>query len=157
MTESERYTAYCGLFCRDCIPSNTTFFETVCSLQGQLTDLGFEHYAALKAKRIAAFRDYTVFTRVLEAMAELPCAAPCREGGGNPRCEVRRCAIRKSLTGCWECADFRECELLQPLRNFHGNNINHNLEMIARYGPAEWSERCGKHYPWQEERNQHED
>ncbi len=148
MTESERNTAYCGLFCCDCIPSNRAFFDCVNALSCHLCDLGFEHYAALKARRKAVFRSYDAFTAVLEAIGGLQCSHPCREGGGSPNCRVRKCCLSKSYAGCWECASFRECELLQPLRDFHGENISHNLEMIRRDGIAGWSGERGKHYPW---------
>jgi hypothetical protein len=147
MTESESKTAYCGLYCSDCIPSNRAFFESVRALQRQLEELGFEHYATLKKNNVA-LRNYNVFATVLDEIARMQCSGPCREGGGNSACHVRTCCVSKGYAGCWECAGFRECDLLQPLRDFHGENIIDNLEMIRRYGPAEWSERRGKHYPW---------
>jgi len=150
VTESERNTAYCGLYCADCIPSNRAFFESVRELQRFLRDLGFEHYAALKARGNDAFRNYNVFTEVLAAISSLECPRPCRDGGGGPSCRVRECSLSKGYAGCWECETFRECELLQGLRNFHGRNIDHNLEMIREYGVDDWNEHRGKHYPWSE-------
>jgi hypothetical protein len=148
MTETARNTAYCGLFCQDCIPSNRAFFESVRDLQGFLNDLGFEHYAALKARGNDAFNNYEAFAEVLAAIGRLQCSRPCREGGGGPKCRVRECCLGKGYAGCWECGGSRECGLLQGLRNFHGDNIDHNLEAIGRYGVHGWSEHRGKHYPW---------
>lgn len=148
MSESERNTAYCGLYCADCIPSDRAFFASVRGLQQRLRELGFEHYAALKARGNQVFENYAVFNDVLAAIGRLECPRSCREGGGSPNCRVRKCCLSKSYAGCWECASFRECELLQPLRDFHGENINHNLEMIRRDGIAGWSGERGKHYPW---------
>ncbi len=83
MTEDAKHTAYCGLYCKDCIPSNHAFFELVNGLRAQLTALGFEDYAALKSQRLDVFRDYPTFARVLDAIAALKCLAPCREGGAT--------------------------------------------------------------------------
>ena len=148
MNDNERNTAYCGLFCTDCIPSDRRLFEVADELSDLLRQVGFEHYAALKAKRISALEGYPTFAQVLREICSLRCAASCRDGGGNPECRVRKCALDRSYAGCWECDAFAACELLQPLRDFHGDNINHNLEMIRRHGLAKWTPYRRKHYPW---------
>jgi len=148
MGDSERYTAYCGLFCRDCIPSTTKLFELTDELRQLLERLGFEHYAALKSRRMPNLKGYSTFAQVLGEIPSLRCEAPCREGGGNPQCRVRQCAVEKGHRGCWECSQFVSCELLQPLRDFHGDNINHNLGMIQQHGTARWIAHRAKHYPW---------
>ncbi len=61
---------------------------------------------------------------------------------------MRRCALEKTYAGCWECAGFRTCPTLEPLRRAHGENINHNLEMIREHGPEAWADKRGRHYPW---------
>ncbi len=148
MSESERHTAYCGLYCADCIPSDRAFFASARELQQRLQELGFEHYAALKARGNQVFEDYAVFNDVLAAIGCLECPRPCREGGGNANCRVKECCLSRGFAGCWECEGFRECDVLQGLRNFHGENINQNLELIAERGIEGWSGRRGRHYPW---------
>lgn len=151
MSECERDTAYCGLYCRDCIPSDHHLFELAGALQARLEEVGFEHYAALKSRSFPVFQNYPRFREVLEAIGArvgMSCSGPCREGGGNTDCRVRACCQEKGYRGCWECAGFRDCALLQPLRDFHGDNINHNLEVIRQHGPANWADERGKHYPW---------
>ena len=148
MDDEERNTAYCGLFCEDCIPSNKKLFELAGELGKLLEKVGFKHYAALKSRRVPMLKEYATFAQVLREICSLRCAAPCREGGGSPQCRVRECAVGKGYAGCWECNSFASCELLQPLRDFHGDNITHNLEMIGRHGMAKWTGHRGKHYRW---------
>ena len=60
--ETERtYTSYCGLYCRDCIPSNRRLFALAGELESKLAELHFEEYAAHKAKGDAAFSGYQGF------------------------------------------------------------------------------------------------
>jgi hypothetical protein len=148
MIDQKRYTAYCGLYCRDCIPSNSRLFETADELKRLLAEVKFEEYARLKAAKVKALAQYETFASVLEAIGELQCPAPCSEGGCNPGCRVRTCVLEKQYAGCWDCESSADCPLLDGLRGFHGDNIDHNLEMIKRHGPDNWADHRGKHYPW---------
>jgi len=151
--DQRRFTAYCGLYCRDCIPGNGDLFRAARELTRLLNEVGFDEYASRKAEKVGPLRDYAAFAGVLDAITQLECPAPCREGGGNPDCAVRACAIEKHYVGCWECEDFRGCSLLDSLRRFHGENIDHNLEMIRQHGPDNWAEHRAKHYPWSNTHN----
>ncbi|MCL6472267.1 MAG: DUF3795 domain-containing protein [Firmicutes bacterium] len=148
MSEDRKLTAYCGLYCQDCIPINRSFFKVVKEFERSLSDLNFDKYAEVKSKVNEVFNEYPRFVGMLEEIKELECQAPCREGGGNPDCKVRKCVKFKGYEGCWECGEFRSCNLLLPLKAAHGETINHNLEMIKKHGPDSWSDKRGKHYNW---------
>jgi hypothetical protein len=146
--EAERtYTSYCGLYCRDCIPSNRELFATAAELERKLADLHFEEYAAHKAKGDAVFGGYQGFLKVLQGILGLECKAPCRAGGGKSACAVRDCVLERQLPGCWDCAGYRSCELLGPLRRFHPN-LEHHLDLIRREGIDAWSAKRKGHYSW---------
>ena len=149
MGEDLRNTAYCGLYCGDCIPSDETLFEAVEKLGKKLSELPLSRYAQVKARQNPVFEDYPTFVGVLDEMRKLRCKAPCREGGGHTECPVRSCAKAKGFLGCWECQKRGACELLAPLKDFHGEVISRNLEVIREYGPDDWSVKRGKHYPWE--------
>ncbi len=149
MASDFKKTAYCGLFCGDCIPSNEALFEAVDELGKRLTELPVTRYASLRAAKNPAFEDFPTFMGVLDEMRKIRCEKPCREGGGHTDCPVRDCAKGKGYLGCWECDSRRDCELLAPLKEFHGPVIEENLDTIRRCGPQDWSERRGKHYPWE--------
>jgi len=148
MQDEKAMTAYCGLYCGDCIPSHARLFELLDELRRLAADLNLDSYAELISRRDEAFADYPVFAKMLDALVGLRCSGPCRAGGGKPTCAIRDCARGRGLEGCWECAGRSECDLLGPLRSFHGGTIDGNLDAIAECGMEEWSERRGKHYPW---------
>ena len=148
METDGRYTSYCGLYCRDCIPSNRRLFALAGDLESELAELHFEEYAALKARGDAAFGDYQSFLRVLQAIRGLECKAPCRGGGGKTSCAVRDCVLARQLLGCWECRQYRTCELLDPLKRFHPN-LEYHLELIRQEGIEAWGAKRKGHYSWQ--------
>jgi hypothetical protein len=61
MTENRKYTAYCGLYCKDCITSNNDLFHLTDHLIILLDKIGFEHYAELKSKRDEVIKNYKQF------------------------------------------------------------------------------------------------
>ena len=150
MGSDREQTAYCGLYCGDCIPANQSLFDTAAALRQQLDDWQFEKYAQHKSIRNRTFVDYPAFRAVLDALLTLRCPKTCFHGGGNPECAIRVCARQKELEGCWQCDDFETCEILQILCCCHGDTARHNLRMIRQHGVEHWSHTRGKHYVWQE-------
>ena len=155
MHDDRLLTTYCGLYCKDCIPSKKELFWLAARLQGLLQELHFEKYAELKAGQTywseanKAFKHYPEFMSVLEAIRNLECKTLCREGGGwkGAQCQVRNCAIEKGLTGCWDCAEYGTCKLLEPLLKFHPN-LRYHLELIKKDGIDNWRSKRRAHYPW---------
>jgi hypothetical protein len=142
-------TAYCGLCCGDCIPSNAAFFSLVQSLDDVLNKLQFEDYARLKSEKNPIFKEYRMFLQVLREIKSLKCTGPCRNGGGKTECEVRNCVQSRGYDGCWECDVRSTCHLLDPLRGIHPN-IGYHLELIRQYGLEEWFKKRRAHYRWQQ-------
>lgn len=141
----KKFTAYCGLYCKDCIPSRNDLFQKTKDLQRCLEELNFYKYAELKAKDTSLFTDYSKFTLLLQEIIELQCAKPCREGGGKSDCPIRNCIQSKNLEGCWECAHPHECVKLQRLVLFHPHLFEH-LNLINVDGPEFWASNRKKHY-----------
>jgi hypothetical protein len=150
MSEDDRknLTAYCGLFCHDCIPANERLFRLIRELDDLAASLHLEEYARLKAESNPPLRDYPIFAGVLSELAALQCPAPCRSGGGKRGCAIRECASGRGYEGCWECAERMSCRLLEHLRSFHGETIDSNLDNIKKYGTDDWADKRGRHYPW---------
>ena len=148
MHDEKTLTAYCGLFCGDCIPSNARLFEFLEELRELAAELHLDSYAELVTRGEEAFSDYPVFERMLTVLIGLRCSSPCREGGGKPSCLIRGCALDGGFEGCWECSDRGGCELLEPIRRFHGETMDGNLDAIGEHGAGGWAAMRGKHYPW---------
>lgn len=148
MNKDAELTAYCGLYCADCIPSNQSLFRAAEELKGELDKRQFENYAEIKRVKNEVFKDYEVFKNMLSEMIKLKCAAPCIHGGGIPNCKIRLCVREKGLKGCWQCSDFENCKLLEPLAEYHGTTPRYNLRLIKEYGVEHWAAKRGKHYIW---------
>jgi hypothetical protein len=148
MTRDAELTAYCGLYCGDCIPFNHPLFDAAAKLRDELDDRQFDKYAELKSRKNEVFKDYEVFKKVLLALIDLKCAKTCISGGGIPDCRIRLCIRKKGLKGCWECSGFEGCELLEPLSIAHGDTPKFNLRLIREYGIENWADKRGKHYLW---------
>jgi len=56
MNENRKYTAYCGLYCKDCIPSNSELFTLIDKLADLLDNLGFELMRSLNLYESKNFR-----------------------------------------------------------------------------------------------------
>jgi hypothetical protein len=148
MLNNEEYTSYCGLYCADCIPSNSSLFAAAETLRDRLKDRKFEEYAKLKSSSNKAFKHYAEFSALLQEIIDLQCSSPCRLGGGKAVCPVRDCAQKKDLRGCWECDNRSDCELLAPLRQFHPN-LDYHLTLISQLGENNWSAERKGHYFWE--------
>ena len=146
MIDHRKYTAYCGLYCLDCIPSNKELFDLLDELESLLEEINFKKYAELKSKSNETFNNYSKFVEVLYEIKKLECRALCTEGGCKENCKIRECVKEKGYEGCWKCDDFKECELLDNLKDIH--SIEHNLEMIKENGIVNWADKRGKHYNW---------
>jgi hypothetical protein len=147
MTGDKKFTSYCGLYCLDCIPSNKELFSTVRELENQLSNLRFARYAELKSKGNDAWEDYPKLIEILKEIGKLESSAPCREGC-QANCRIRECVLNKNYNGCWECDNYRNCELLQPLKEIH-TNLEYHLELIQKEGLENWSVKRKSHYSWE--------
>lgn len=145
-------TSYCGLYCPDCIPSNEELFSLIDKLEKTLEELQFEKYAELINKKYNRINNYNVFKDVLKEIKKLQCKNKCYLGpeseiGCKSDCKIRKCAIQKHFNGCWECNDFKRCDLISQMKKNHPAIIK-NLEAIKNNGIDNWINKRGKHYNW---------
>ena len=110
--------AYCGLHCGGCFSYKGTIADMARDLRKELRSERFDQIAS--GIPFKEFEHYDECYEVLGAMVRLRCNSKCRGGGGNPSCNIRRCAQRKEIDGCWECQEFEECKKLDTLRKPHG-------------------------------------
>lgn len=157
MPEEIELTAYCGLYCGDCIRYRSRASDLARELLSELKKMEFSKYAEIKsgpAKQLDAvkqFEHYGECCEVLEAIVALQCNNPCRVGGGCYKfsCGILECCRKKGFEGCWQCDGFERCERLESLRSIHGNSPRLNLSTIQKFGLDKWAEHRYKPYVWQ--------
>jgi len=95
--DNRKYTAYCGLYCRDCIPSNQRLFELIEALLRESEDAGLAHYATYKANKIAFLNEFPVAERFLQEVLKLRCSGSGLEGPESELGCMKDCAIRRCV------------------------------------------------------------
>jgi hypothetical protein len=148
--EEIELTAYCGLYCGDCIRYRSKAIRLAEDLARELEEIKFAHYTDLKRTSVKEFEHYNEFCEVLDAIAKLQCDVPCRAGGDgcSQPCEIKKCAQLNNFQGCWECDGFETCEKFEFLKPFHGETPRENLRKMREYGLDRWVIHRGKCYPW---------
>jgi hypothetical protein len=149
MTDQE-LTAYCGLYCGDCIRYQSKASDLAKDLLSEFEERQYSAYAKIKRTQMPEFEYYESMIEVLRAVSQLKCELSCRLGGDGCRgsCHIVKCVKEKSLEGCWECAEHETCKKLDFLIPFHGNTPLSNLGKIREFGIGAWAKHRGKFYPW---------
>ena len=143
-------TAYCGLYCGDCINYRSRAGDLARDLMSELQNVEYEKYTKVKNIPIPEFEHYGEFKKVLAEIVRLQCNQPCRVGGGCPAfiCGIVACCQDKGFDGCWECAEFEACGEFEFLEKFHGDGPEKNLKKIKELGPDAWSGHRHKFFKW---------
>ncbi len=128
--------SFCGLYCGDCPFREGKVAGLARDLKEELARTKFDRAANALAETGGnpAFEGYPEFREVLRVLAGMRCLAPCRSGGGNPRCTIKECTARKGLVGCWECGRFERCRRLRRLERVHGDAVLMNLRTLRDQG-----------------------
>jgi len=157
MTEGIELTAYCGLYCGDCIRYRSRASDLARELLSEFRNMEFGKYATIKSSSamqfdtVKQFEHYEECCEVLEAIVALQCNSPCRVGGGCATfsCGILECCLKKGFDGCWQCAEFESCQRFEALRAIHGDSPRQNLRTIKKFGLDKWVEHRHKPYIWQ--------
>jgi hypothetical protein len=143
-------TAYCGLYCGDCIRYQCRASDLANELLDEFDNLHFTEYANVKQTHRKEFDNFDSLIAALKAISEIKCEMPCRLGGDgcDGTCEIIQCIRDKAFEGCWECHSFEKCERLDFLKPFHGDAPLENLRKIKALGIDNWAKHREKCYPW---------
>jgi hypothetical protein len=140
MGSKTELVAYCGMYCGECPAYTQSIANLAGNLRQELRRNKCEKIAPALARIPAfkAFRHYQKAYDLLGAMMKFRCGKPCRSGGGDAQCKIRKCAKQKSLAGCWECDDFAACKKLKSLVEFGDVDKTYlkKLRKLKRIGPA---------------------
>lgn len=142
-------TAYCGLYCGDCIRYKSRVSDLANELREELLKAQFEKYAEVKSMFVKELKHYKECCEVLESLAELQCHSACRDGGCPTfSCKIIACCRSKGFKGCWECNEFDGCGEFRFLEPFHGDIPLKNLRKINELGLEKWTAHREKFFLW---------
>jgi len=94
----KKFSCYCGLYCVNCAvkvkvePASKILYD-------EMKTAGFEEI-------IKFIPDGDKFWAFLKSMAVDGVCVSCRDGSGNPGCEVRECAREKGVEMCAFCESY---------------------------------------------------
>ena len=111
---TEDLTTYCGGYCGQCArwKDNATFTR-LASAMAELADAhGFQYWMPNEVKEF----DYREFRKALDFFSNkdgwLICKKGCKQGDGNPYCEIRNCCQKHGINLCFECSEF-PCDMIR--------------------------------------------
>ena len=144
-------TAYCGIYCPDCIRYNNEFSACASQLQEKLAAVEFDKYAAVDSPFGANFTEYGTFSKMLNALSDAQCHQPCRVGNGcsGVPCKIMECCLANDYEGCWDCNKVDECEKFDIIEPRCGEMPKNNIRTIKRMGIENWVEARANFYIWQ--------
>lgn len=144
-------TAYCGIYCGDCMHYKNEYSDAAAQLKARLSEAGFNQYADIQSPFAPTLKDFPAFRTILDTLANMHCASPCRVGGGcsGKPCAIMECCLEQGFEGCWECDTLDECEKFFFLEPQCGNIPKENVKQIKEKGIEEWAKNRGKFYIWQ--------
>ncbi len=144
-------TAYCGLYCGDCLRFRSKATQLAGDLMTELQAVQFDKYAEVKSSAVKELENYNQCLQVLNAIVKLGCDTPCKAGGDgcSKPCDIKTCVQTKQLEGCWECSEFERCDKFEFFKPIHGDTTRGNLRKIKEYGLNKWAEHREKFYAWQ--------
>jgi hypothetical protein len=106
-TESLQYVTYCGLYCGLC-SQRARIPQQAKSLRDSMAEDGFDQWG----QDMPNFKEFWSF---LNQWCDLKnCCPGCRQGGGNPGCEIRKCAQQRNVEFCPSCEDY-PCDRISEL------------------------------------------
>ena len=135
--QDESYVAFCGLYCEDCWVKKERVSDLAVEMLQKVKSDEFKQLANGLPKMTLIFRglaQYDQFVGALEAACFLGCKKNCREGGGFPNCEIRKCCRQKAIKGCWECKECKDCAKLAWIEPAHPGAAMKNIEIVRRLG-----------------------
>jgi len=136
-SDESRLIAYCGLHCGDCPFARGEIADAARDLLRKLDAADFDRIARGLAELVGECRALACFPDCranLEVLADLRCAAPCREGGGSEGCGIRLCCRSRGLDGCWCCDLVETCETLDWIAPVNGDRHRRNLRVLRERG-----------------------
>jgi len=101
---------FCGIWCGSCLGGNDAIQE----LTRKYEQIIKRSQSALEKWGPKEF-NFNQFIKGLACIKAMPLCPGCKNGGGNPTCEIRMCALKKNVTSCSQCDALTECKNFESL------------------------------------------
>jgi hypothetical protein len=132
-------TTYCGLYCGAC----DIYQKRIGKAAGELKKIMGIYEFNTFAPQIPGLEEFETFEKVLDNLIMIfgQCQA-CRQGGGDPECQIRQCCKEKEIDTCAQC-DAMPCDKLNMILD-HYPGLKDNLLEIKTSGLEQWSQKQQK-------------
>jgi hypothetical protein len=124
-----KYACYCGLYCENCAVK-VKVEPAAKVLHNEMQKLGFDEIMSF-------FPDGEKFWSFLTGMSTNGVCTSCKEGSGNPACQIRLCAKEKNVEMCALCESY-PCEQLSDLYKGYPT-LNHDNAILRTQGWDSWA------------------
>ena len=127
-----RLVTYCGLYCDLCSQRSRTP-EQAKALKKTLKKEGFEFWG----KDLPGYEQFWTLLGNLSDIEKV--CSGCRQGGGNPGCEIRKCIKEKNIEVCCFCDEY-PCEKINGLAEIYPTLIADGTK-LKQLGTEAWLEK----------------
>ena len=144
-------TAYCGIYCPDCIHYKNKYNVYARQLKKEIERVEFDKYAEIDSPFGEQFKNFNEFIEVLNALSNTQCNKTCRVGGGcsGTPCKIMECCLSNNYEGCWECSKLDDCKKFYFLEPRCEEMPKNNIRKIKEHSIQNWIEVRDKFYIWQ--------
>jgi hypothetical protein len=130
---NKAYICYCGLYCENCAVMSK-IAPTAKALYKEMRDAGFEDV-------IQFIPGGEGFWPFLKEMAEVGLCISCKDGGGDPGCEIRICAKEKAVEMCVLCKEYPCGHFDASLQKYPAlNSMKQDNALLCEQGMDAWAE-----------------
>ena len=124
-----KYVTYCGLYCGLC-SQRARIPQQAKALRDSMAKDGFDQWG----QDMPNFKGFWEF---LDQWSDLKnCCPGCRQGGGNPECDIRECAQKRNVEVCIDCNDY-QCDRISELGKIYPTLIADG-QRLKEIGVDQW-------------------
>lgn len=120
---------FCGIWCGSCPAGNGAILELTRRYEEIVKKYNLEKWAPKEF-------DFKEFMKGLTCIQATSLCPGCRNGGGNPMCKIRICALEKGVFNCSQCNQLVSCSNFEQLER-ENPKIKENLQKIKNMGQKE--------------------
>lgn len=138
--QAKKLVCYCGLYCGNCgIYKGRMVAKIAADLKELIDVYGFAEWVPKYEKIDFSFDEFQKGLNFFSNEEKGPyCQVSCKEGGGQPFCEIRLCAKKKEVEICFECDKF-PCKLFSSFLKTHSEIIEEQKK-FKKLGLKRWLE-----------------